>query len=350
MGSESIKKTGLVRDKRFTLHDPGYGHPESPMRLESIYSLFSRTGLFEKNSDVMPVEAEPADILAVHTRMFYDFVLSTRGEEHYFDADTSTSPGSVEAALLAAGGTVKLVDEIVAGKLDNGFALVRPPGHHAEPWKAMGFCVFNNVAIAARHATNVLGLERVLIFDWDIHHGNGTQDIFYDDPKVLYISTHRYPYYPGTGGFDEIGAGPGEGYTIDVPLPPRMGDAEFNEIIERVVTPAAERFKPELILVSAGYDCAKGDPLGDMAISVDGFAMMTSKVMELAAGFCKGRVAMALEGGYNIEMLSRSVQATVETLMGVRGRPQTGVGPAAPILEKVISEVARVHGSMWGIR
>lgn len=342
-----MKKTGIVRDRRFVLHNPGAGHPERPQRLTSIYDLLEKKGILGETVDVGARKATEEELRFGHSAGLVKRVLDTRGTPYAFDLDTPTSADSVDAALLSAGGTIALVEQVVSGKLDNGFALVRPPGHHAEPGRCMGFCIFNNVAIAARHAVKKLGLERVLIYDWDIHHGNGTQAIFYEDPSVLYASTHLYPYYPGTGAFDEEGEGKGRGYTINVPLPSGMGDGEYEAIIRGILAPVCAAFKPQLILVSAGYDTAAGDPLGSMRVTPEGFARMTRLLMDLAQKHCGGKIVLALEGGYDLKALSQSVLATVETLMGKRDPDPSDTAALHPALNLILTEVRVIHGNRW---
>ena len=227
-------------------------------------------------------------------------------------SDTVISPGSYDAAMLAAGAATAAVDAVMEGARA-AFALVRPPGHHARYNSAMGFCLFNNMAVAAQHAVKKYGLERVMIVDWDVHHGNGTQDYFYERDDVLFFSSHRYPFYPGTGAANETGRGKGEGYTVNVPLPAGTGDGRYKEVFDDVVAPLARRYRPQLILVSAGYDAHLADPLGGMAVSVAGFSEMARTVRSLADEIaeCEGRVAAVLEGGYNVEALAASVMATI---------------------------------------
>jgi acetoin utilization deacetylase AcuC-like enzyme len=340
-------KTGIVRDRRFILHNPGYGHPERPERLVSIYGTLDKAGIFTATTPVPAREATEEELCAVHNRELVKLVLSTRGDPHMFDGDTTSSPESVEAALLAAGGLCNLVKEIVEGRLTNGFALVRPPGHHAEPGRCMGFCIFNNVAVAARYATQKLGVERVLVIDWDIHHGNGTQWIFYNDPKVVYFSTHLYPYYPGTGGFEESGDGEGRGHNVNVPLPSRMGDQDYEAIFNRVLIPVADQFRPQLILVSAGYDIAKGDPLGSMQVTPEGFSRLTRIIMDIAEWHCEGRAAFTLEGGYDVRALSASVLATVKTLMGELNPKPSEDAKVHPAVPTIIEEVKQIQDAYW---
>ena len=264
-------KTGIVIDERYTAHETGYGHPERPERISTLLEMVrSHPGPGLVRIDPRPATLE--EIALNHDGAHIERVSATAGRASFaFDADTPTSPQSYETALLAAGGLVTLVEAVMEGVVDNGFALVRPPGHHAEHDRAMGFCLFNNVAVAARVLRQRYGLERVLIMDWDLHHGNGTQHSFYDDPVVLYISTHQYPYYPGTGAADEIGREAGAGFTVNVPLRAGSGDSEFVEVFTHVVEPIARQFRPQFVLISAGFDCHRqgssrrphGDRSGD---------------------------------------------------------------------------------------
>ena len=223
------------------------------------------------------------------------------------DSDTYVSPRSFDAALVAAGGLVRAVEAVLAGEVENGFALVRPPGHHATPTRSMGFCLFNNVAVAARAALASGRAERILIVDFDVHHGNGTQDVFASDPAVFYISTHQYPYYPGTGHWSERGSGAGEGSVLDVPLPPGVGDAGYARVFAELVEPLAERFQPDLILVSAGYDAHWNDPLAQMNLSLSGYAWLGRDLVSMAEQLCEGRIVFALEGGYQLDVLACGV-------------------------------------------
>ncbi|GAC1648198.1 MAG: hypothetical protein NVS4B8_21220 [Herpetosiphon sp.] len=237
------------------------------------------------------------------------------------------TPDSWNAALIASGSVIAATNAVVRGEAGNAFAVVRPPGHHATATRAMGFCLINNVAVAAHFALRELGLQRIAIIDWDVHHGNGTQDIFYRDPRVLYCSTHNYPYYPGTGHWQEMGADIGGGTTLNVPLPPGTGEAAFLRAYDTVIIPAVRRFKPDLILVSAGYDAHWADPLGAMLVSTTGYAEVASRVYNLAAQICSGRLVCALEGGYDPQALAECIIATLQVL---RGRPDLvhdGLGP-----------------------
>ncbi|EON91978.1 histone deacetylase superfamily protein [Marinobacter lipolyticus SM19] len=290
-------------------------YPEHPGRLQAVMELLNR----EPIPDVAfaPGQAATREQLArVHTMSFLDDIFSLRDDSAWLDVDTTAvSPGSVEAAEVAAGTAIAAVEAVMAGQTESAFALVRPPGHHAEPARARGFCLFNNVAVAAAHAKAVLGCKRVLILDWDVHHGNGTQDIFWADPDVMFIDLHRAaPFYPGTGALDDIGAGRGEGTTVNVPLPGGAGDMAYFHAMQEIVVPATEYFNPDLILVSAGFDAHWFDLA--MNVSYEGFAAMASVMQSLARRHCDGRLVCVLEGGYNTESLSHGVHSVLKVLAG----------------------------------
>jgi acetoin utilization deacetylase AcuC-like enzyme len=304
------ENVSLIYDPAFLEHDSGYGHPESAARLRAILAVLARYGVGE--DQLQRPRLADLDLLAeVHSPRYIAALkaVAERGGG-YWDADTYISPGSYNAAILGAGAAVQAVDEALGGARF-AFALVRPPGHHALYSDAMGFCLLNNVAVAAQYATSRHDLERVLIVDWDVHHGNGTQDLFYTRSDVLFFSTHRYPFYPGTGAAKETGEGDGLGYTVNVPLPAGTGDAVYRKVFKDVLVPVARRYKPQLILISAGYDAHVADPLGGMAVTVAGFSELARVVRELADELCEGRVAAVLEGGYNVEALAQSVLATI---------------------------------------
>jgi len=312
-----MPRTGIVKDQRYLNHDMGMGHPESPERLRALYQMLEEEEMRGQFCEVVrPRPATREELEWIHTPSYIDLIASTAGKSRFsLDMDTSTSAGSYEAALLASGGLLELIQEVMNGTLDNGFALVRPPGHHAEKGKAMGFCLFNNVAIGARYAIQKYSLERVLIVDWDVHHGNGTQNAFYDDPQVLYFSTHRYGFfYPGTGGATEVGRGKGEGFNVNVPLPSGCGDAEYGNIFELILKPIALQYQPRLVLVSAGFDIHCDDPLGGMEVTEKGFARMTQVLTEIADDTAQGKVVFTLEGGYDVAAQSRSVKAVLKEL------------------------------------
>lgn len=322
-------------------------HPESPRRLIAIVDSLRREESRLALAWTEPQEASEDDLEAVHEAGYIKEVaaLSRRGGG-WLDPDTVVSARSYEAALHAAGGAVQAVDLVMEGKADLAFALVRPPGHHATRRRGMGFCLFNNVAIAAHHALRRHGLSRLLMVDWDVHHGNGTQEAFYEDNRVLYFSVHEWPHYPGTGRYDEAGAGAGRGYTVNVPLPSGSGDRGYTKVFQDILAPLAERFRPELILVSAGYDAHWADPLASMSLSVPGFGALSGQVSALANAHCDGRLVFVLEGGYDLEALSHSVVATLAAAEGAAYSDPIGPAPSEasmPAIERVISAVRTVH-------
>jgi len=311
-----MNRTGVVKDRRYLEHVMDPGHPESPERLREIYQGIEEEEMKGRVlAKVKPRAATREELEMVHSPGYIDLIASTAGKPYVrLDGDTSTCEKSYETALLAAGGFLELIKVVMQGKLDNGFALVRPPGHHAERDRAMGFCLFNNVAIGAHYALKNFPLQKILIVDWDVHHGNGTQNSFYEDPRVLYFSTHRYAFYPGTGAVTEVGRGRGEGFTVNVPLSPGAGDTEYGIIFEKILKPVALEYQPQLILVSAGFDTHYNDPLGGMEVTERGFARMTQILMEIAAATTEGKLAFTLEGGYNVAAERRSVKAVIEEL------------------------------------
>ncbi len=315
----------LLTDPAMLAHDPGPGHPERPARLEAVLDVL-RERPAPGTSWRAPRRATREQVARVHDPMYVDAVEALRGQYAVLDGDTFTSPGTVDAAWLAAGAAIEAVEAVVRREARRALALVRPPGHHAERDHAMGFCFFNNIAVAAAHARESLGCERVLIVDWDVHHGNGTQHTFEDRRDVLVFNTHQSPLYPGTGGAPETGRGEGDGFTVNVPLPRGSGDADYAAVYEQLLIPIAEAYRPDLVLVSAGFDAHRDDPLADMAVSEEGFAHLCGVVCEIADGCAEGRVAVLLEGGYDLAALARSVRGCVEILAGanapdVRGTP-----------------------------
>jgi acetoin utilization deacetylase AcuC-like enzyme len=311
-----MAQTGIVKDKRYLEHETGSYHVENPQRLVHIYrALDALKGLFV---EIPPRAATRAEITAVHDPAYVDRIAATAGQSaRHLDADTVTSPRTYEVSCLAAGGVLASIDAVMdMHRVHNAFALVRPPGHHAERNRAMGFCIFNNVAIGAHYAFSKHKMERVLIIDWDLHHGNGTQHAFYADPRVLYFSTHQHPFYPGTGHYTEIGEGRGKGYTVNVPLSPGCDDADYANIMRHCLRPIALEYEPQLILVSAGFDIYHRDPLGGMAVTEKGFARLTDVIMEIADTVCEGRVVMTLEGGYNLEGEALAVREVVRQMAG----------------------------------
>ena len=307
------RKTGVVKDGKYMQHSMGFAHPESPERLAVIYEMLENPLMSWKFTPIEPREATHEEIERIHARSYVDFIASTAGKRSVFlDPDTSTSPETYDAAKLAAGGVCNAIDSVMKGDVDNAFAFVRPPGHHAEKDTAAGFCVFNNIAIGAMHAIQKHNLKRILIVDWDLHHGNGTQHSFYGDQRVLYFSTHQYPYYPGTGSLLEIGEGQALGYTVNVPFRRGAVNGTFVSAFRRILEPIANAFAPELILVSAGFDIYYQDPLGGMRVTPDGFAAMARVLLNIADRCCSGHVVGVLEGGYHTVGLARSAKATLE--------------------------------------
>ena len=309
--------TGLVYHPAYLDHDMGAGHPESPNRLRAILQQLERSGTAGRVRKIEPRKAEDEWITQIHSPS-YVAALNTHQPASgrvALDADTSMSPGSLPAAYLAAGGALAAVDAIMRGDVEHAFCAVRPPGHHAETAKAMGFCLFNNVAIAARYVQKKYGLNRVLIVDWDVHHGNGTQHSFEQDPSILFFSTHQYPHYPGTGRATERGTGAGEGFTINVPMEAGDGDDEYHAIFLNVLLPAAEAFKPEFVIISAGFDAHRDDPLASMGLTEAGYSDLTGLVVGIAKRHAQGRLLSALEGGYNLTALGASVDAHLKVLL-----------------------------------
>ena len=314
-------KTGIVKDPRYMEHNMGDFHPESPKRLEAIYRMIDKDIKFPYLT-IEPRTATEEEIQWVHTPSYVSAIKSTSGKERVvLDPDTSTSARSYEVALLAAGGVLKAIELILKGKIQNGFALIRPPGHHAEASRAMGFCLFNNVAIGAQYLLKKHGHKRILIMDWDLHHGNGTQNSFYDRNDVLYFSTHQFPHYPGTGHWREIGEGKGEGFTINIPLSSGKTNSDYLYIFEKILSPIADKFQPDFILVSAGFDIYEGDPLGGMQITAEGFGALANALLRLADKHCKNRILFTLEGGYNLQGLSEGSREVLLQLSGQKTKP-----------------------------
>ena len=341
-----MSSVAFATDPRFAAHTMPQ-HPENAARLEAVVQQLHRDRLWERLLHV-PIEAASDEaITAVHTPAYLARLARTEklGGLAMWGADTYITPASYRVARLAAGAVVRVVDAVLSGEAQSGIAAVRPPGHHATPDEAMGFCLLNNVAIAARHALRAHGLARVLIVDYDVHHGNGTQDVFYDDPAVLYISTHQSPLYPGTGRVKEIGRGAGEGYTVNIPMPPGVGDAGYRRVFDEVIVPLARRFAPQLVLVSLGLDAHWGDPLANMRLSLAGYDVLARTLFALASELCEGRIVFVAEGGYNVQALAHGWANVTRALLGA-GPPVDPLGAATgeetPI-SSVLKRVKRIH-------
>lgn len=306
--------SAVTIDSRFREHDPGAGHPERPDRIAVLEDLLAGWN-GPRLERVEPRLAAEEEIRAIHSAALLERIRATQGQRRCrIDADTATSERSYEIALLAAGGFLQLVESIACGAYRNGFAFVRPPGHHATATQAMGFCLFNNVAIAARYLRSVRGFERVAILDWDLHHGNGTEAIFYEDPGVLYVSLHQYPYYPGTGAASDLGRGAGAGFTVNVPFSTGAGDAAFLLAFEQIIEPILRQFAPQFLLISAGFDAHHRDPLGGLRVTETGFREMTRRLLAIAEETAAGRIAAVLEGGYDLGAIRHSTEAVLTTL------------------------------------
>ena len=330
----------------FREHDAGTGHPERPERLDAI-----RLGLLDANLEgrlesTAPRDATREELTRVHTAAHVDAVAATAGRTVRFDPDTQAGPRSYAAALLAAGAACDAVDEVLAGTLDRAFCVVRPPGHHAEAGRAMGFCLFNNVAVAAAHAL-ARGLTRVLVLDFDVHHGNGTQEIFAAERRVLYVSSHAWPFYPGTGALQESGAGDARGFTVNLPMPMGCGDGEYAHLYREIVVPIGRAFDPELVLVSAGFDAYGGDPLAGMRLTAAGYGELAAACLETAAGAAQSRAVFVLEGGYDLDGLAAGGAAVAGQLLG-EARPRI-TAPCAPSFAALVASQRRFLASWWPI-
>ena len=338
----------LIFSSKFLNHRTPPGHPERAERAEVMQSVVSawtqRGGVAQE-----PRPATRAELLRVHSQQHLDTIDQTAGRAVSLDPDTATSPDSRDVALLAAGAALGGVDAIVQSRATRVMALVRPPGHHAERDRAMGFCLYNNVAAAAAHALT-LGMERIVIMDYDVHHGNGTQWIFYEDPHVLYISTHQYPFYPGTGAAEDVGRGKGAGFTLNVPLEAGATDGDYQNVFKAVVIPAIDQFKPELVMISAGFDAHERDPLARMRLSTHGYATLTKSLCDAADRHCHGRVVAVTEGGYDLIALKACLESSISILDGAVV-PQPAEAPRGPTARSrtAIAAVRSAHAKYWKI-
>jgi acetoin utilization deacetylase AcuC-like enzyme len=337
-------------------HDTGPGHPERADRIRAIEAELERLGAFGPAPSAPPSGAQaapgwerreaprarPEQLLAVHPAGYLERVREMCARGAAFDVDTPTSPGSYDAALRAAGGACALAESLLGGGERTGFSALRPPGHHAEPERAMGFCLFASVAVAARHALDSLGAERVLVLDWDVHHGNGTNTIFHGSRELVFCSIHQYPFWPGSGPLEDVGSGDGEGFSLNLPVPAGTGEDAFFSLVEHVCAPVARQFGPDLILISAGYDAHRHDPLGGLALDTSSFGVLARQVRALGDEL-GAPVGAVLEGGYDLQALAASVAATMEALAG------DGEPPAAPGRHPLAERALAVHGRYWDL-
>lgn len=313
--------TVVFYDSLYLEHDNGFGHPERPERLETSLEMMNKTGLAEQVKMVSPRDATVEEINLVHPMNYIEKVQRmAQSGGGWLDGDTAVSPGTFAAALKSAGAGLEGLQMLFSGEASNGFGLVRPPGHHATANRGMGFCIFNNNAITSRCAMEYYGISRIFILDWDAHHGNGLEDIFYEDGRVLYISLHQYPHYPGTGTYREVGEGAGEGFNVNFPFPAFTGEDVYLAAFDQVILPIARQYQPELVLVSAGYDGHFNDPLCSMLLTATSFSDMTARLMALAEECCGGKLLASLEGGYNLLGMAASVNNTIAVMAGDAGK------------------------------
>jgi len=346
--NDRMKTLGIVRDPLFLKHENGGGHPESASRLRAIDEMLESFPLKDHLKELPARDATHEELARIHTEAHIERVrASAQRTSTVFDADTGANEHSYAAAVRAAGGAIAAVEAVTAGEVHGAFAFLRPPGHHAEADRPMGFCLFNNVAVAARHAVQSLGLKRVFIVDWDVHHGNGTADAFCDTANVLYFSVHEYPHYPGTGALQEIGTGTGEGYTINVPLGAGQRDGDYACVFGRIVHPVGLEYRPELILVSAGFDADRSDPLAAMNLTDRGFAGMTEWVTAVADTCCPGKIVLCLEGGYSLPALQAGAAAVMRVLLAEE-EPRPAIPPNdSAYIRRKLDEVAALHARRW---
>jgi acetoin utilization deacetylase AcuC-like enzyme len=355
--------TGFVYHEDYLRHDTGYHgeyephidtgyHPENAERLISIMRGMEERNLTKKTERILPVRASREQIEYVHTAAYVQKVEALcKSGGGMLDPDTPLCSATYDIALLAAGGLIKAIDAVMdeSNELRRVFALVRPPGHHANSNRGRGFCVFNNVAIAAEQLKREYGAKRILIADWDVHHGNGTQEVFFEDPSVLYFSTHQYPHYPGTGWINEVGKGDGTGFTVNVPLPIGTGDAGYVYALTSILMPIAREFRPDFVLVSSGFDAHAADPLASMAVTSQGFGLFTDVVMAIAHEQCAGRAVIALEGGYDLNAIAESVLAVFESLIAGDRELESRVVSVSEREMRRIEEIKEVQKDYWSL-
>ncbi|MBA3870318.1 MAG: histone deacetylase [Anaerolineae bacterium] len=343
--------TAYITHPRYTEHHLA-GHPEHAGRIRAVWTELDKTGLSTRMQKIDAPAVAEEWILNVHTPKYLELLHWIEQHPpqtgvHHLDPDTYAGATSFEIAKLSAGGVVQAVDEVLSGRVNNALAAVRPPGHHAMPDHAMGFCLLGNVPIATRYAQKQFGIERVMIVDFDVHHGNGTEAMLYDDPTTLFISSHQYPFYPGTGALTDTGTGKGTGYTINIPLAAGHGDNSYAAFYEQIIWPAAERFKPELIIVSAGFDAHWLDPIAGMRLTLTGYAHLTRELIKMAEKFCDGKIVFAMEGGYNLDALSHGMANVAYALLGddavsdPLGLPRD---QREPDVKPLINQLKQIHG------
>ncbi|MDN3511198.1 MAG: histone deacetylase [Candidatus Jettenia sp. CY-1] len=307
--------TILMYDNIFLKHDTGHGHPENAKRLENTLKHLKATGLWDQLRVEKPRAASLEEIGLIHAENYIQTIKQIANTGGQLDSDTIISAASYDAAVHAVGAPLAAIDFIMKGEEKNAFCLIRPPGHHATPARGMGFCLFNNVAVAAKYIQSKYKLERVFIIDWDVHHGNGTQDAFFNDPTILYFSMHRYPFYPGSGRKEESGWDKGEGFTINVPVPANISSQRYIELFTDVIKKNADQFIPEFIIISAGFDTYKKDPIGGLNLDREDFRILTEIVIRTAQKYCNGRLVSCLEGGYNLSDLPLCIEAHLKALL-----------------------------------
>jgi acetoin utilization deacetylase AcuC-like enzyme len=342
----SANGLGYLLDDRYLLHNPGKRHPESPQRLTAIQQTLEAFAGITRWQQLRPRPASVDELELIHDAVHVERIKqAAQCAPSYLDFDTSLSAESYQTALLAAGGVLECVDSVCSGKLRRIFAFIRPPGHHAGRESATGFCLFNNVAIAAAYARTEYKLERLAIVDMDVHHGNGTQSCFYNDPSILYISSHQFPFYPGSGNFNEVGRGDGKGYTLNFPLPEGTGDSGFVPIYSKIVSIVLDQFAPQLILVSAGFDGHFRDPLGGLSLTQAGYASAAASLMRAADRWCNGKICFVLEGGYSMQALQDCVRAIMIEMEKQSPRELTVHESAA--FQEISRQAARFAAGLW---
>lgn len=341
-------KTGVIFDKRFALHEMGQDHIESPLRIIALHEVITA----RLKSGFTLIEPRPAteeELTFIHLPSYVSFLKETAGRGYFpFDPDTIAGPNTYEIARLAAGAGLVAADLILEGKLDNAFALVRPPGHHAESGKPIGFCFFNNIAITAEYLRQKKSIKKILIVDWDLHHGNGTQKAFYSSSQVLYISLHQSPLFPGTGSASEVGEKEGAGYNLNLPLRAGKTDADYLYLFQNLIHSVADIFQPEFVLVSAGFDIMRGDPLGRMELTAEGCGDITQILIKIARKWASGHLIVFLEGGYNLKALQNGVEEVILRLSGQKFRdlPEANCPPG---LAEEIKPILKIFEQYWGI-